>query len=326
MDEGVPAESRFRRLLDRARGLPALELQGRMRALQDSIDRLQDDLGRVHRELEEVNGHAGRSEIAAIQAAEMARAVYDEEPANRRRLQALRKTEDYELAFTEADPLVSFLIPTYNSFETLRDVALPSILGQDYPNLEVVVVGDCAPPETERAIAEVGDPRVVYRNRTVRGPYPNDPGRRWYVVGTLPYDEALVHANGRWIAGLGDDDEVRPDHTRKLVAAAQANRFEHCYGLQQVNFQRGEPMLLGAFPPVLGRWGMQGAIYHAGLRFFEMELADEIYREPNDWSLCRRMLRAGVSFGMIDDVVVDKHETRRDSAEAWEEGSVPIVE
>jgi len=302
------------------------DLQARLDGNRDAIERLHGDLGRVHRELEEVSGRARLTEIEARRAAAIARHTYDEEPANRRRLNALRESEEYELAFTEPEPLVSFLIPTYDSYATLRDVALPSILGQTYANLEVIVVGDCAPPETGEAIASIGDSRVSYLNRTIRGPYPHDPAQRWYVIGTPPYNEALARARGRWVAGLGDDDAVRPDHTERLLAAARMHRYEHCYGRQLVKFAEGEPLTLGSFPPVIGEWGLQAAIFHAGLRFFESELSDAIYEEPNDISMCRRMLRAGVRFGMIDDVVVEKHETRRRSAAEWQDGSVPTVD
>jgi hypothetical protein len=61
------------------------------------------------------------------------------------------------------------------------------------------------------------------------------------------------------------------------------------------------------------------------LRFFGLELTDALYEEPNDWSLCRRMLRVGVRFGAIDQVVVDKHETRR-TAEQWKAGRIPEVD
>ena len=173
----------------------------------------------------------------------------------------------------------------------------------------MIVVGDCAPPETAPAIADVGDPRVSYHNRTIRGPYPEDPAKRWYGSAARPSTRRLALARGRWIATLGDDDAVRPTTPSDLLAAAQEHRCEHCYGLQQVNFAEGEPLILGEFPPRLGQWGMQAAIYHSGLRFFEAELSDAIYEEPSDWSKCRRMIRAGVRFGMIDEIVVDKNET-----------------
>jgi hypothetical protein len=321
-----PRAKLLRRALDRATAPYLRDLEAGLNGVKGAVESLHSDLGRVHRELDEIQDRVRRIEAEAARTARIARLSYDEEAANRRRLHALRESEDYEHAFTEAEPLVSFLIPTYDSYETLRDVALPSILAQTYTNLEVIVVGDCAPPETEAAIVSVGDPRVRYFNRTVRGPYPDDPSRRWYVLGTPPYNDALARARGRWIAGLGDDDAVRPTHTERLLAAAQQNRYEHCYGRQLVTFPEGEPIVLGEFPPQLGQWGLQAAIFHAGLHFFESELSDEIFEEPNDWSMCRRMLRAGVSFGMIDEVVVDKHERRRRSARDWREGSVPRVE
>jgi hypothetical protein len=299
------------------------DLQARLDAAQASIHELHGDLGRVHRELEQVNGRAHQAEIDGRKAAGIARHIYDEEPTNRRRLNALRASGEYELAFSEDEPLVSFIVPTYTSFETLRDVALPSILGQTYANVEVVVVGDQAPPETAEAIASLGDPRVSYYNRTVRGPYSEDPDRRWYTIGGPPYNDGLARVRGHWIAALGDDDAVRPTHTEHLLAAARENRWEHCYGLQLVRFAEGEPLALGEFPPRLGQWGTQAAIFHSGLRFFESELADSIYAEPSDWSKCRRMVRAGVRIGMIDEIVVDKHESRRRSAKEWLEGPVP---
>lgn len=313
----------LRRALDWAVRPYLRDLQARLDAAQGSIESLHGDLGRVHRELEQANGRARQAAIDAGRAAEIARHIYDEEPANRRRLNALRASEEYELAFSEDEPLVSFIVPTYTSYETLRDVALPSILGQTYSNLEVIVVGDCAPAETERVIASVGDPRVSYYNRTIRGPYPDDPDRRWFAIGGPPFNDGLARARGRWIAVLGDDDAVRPTHTEHLLAAAREHRWEHCYGLQEVHFGEGEPLTLGEFPPRLGQWGTQAAIVHSGLRFFEAELSDSIYGEPSDWAKCRRMLRAGVRFGMVDEIVVDKHETRRRSAGEWLDGPAP---
>ncbi|HEX5592609.1 MAG TPA: glycosyltransferase family A protein [Solirubrobacterales bacterium] len=308
-------------LLDRV-----LELHG---AFDDLNRMLRREFDQVHArldQLENIEAQIRGSEAIARRTSEIARHLYDEEPANRRRLHQLRASEEYELAFSEDEPLVTFIVPTYRSFETLRDVALPSILGQNYSNLEVIVSGDCAPPETAAAVASFDDPRLVYLNRTIRGPYPEDPSRRWFAIGGPPYNDALAIARGRWIAALGDDDAIRPHHTEVLLAAAREHRWEHCYGLQQVNFAEGEPLVIGEFPPRMGHWGLQGALYHSGLRYFESELSDAIYEEPSDWSKCRRMIRAGVRFGMLDEILVDKEETRRRSAQEWQQGEVPIAE
>ncbi|MFL5833865.1 MAG: glycosyltransferase family 2 protein [Solirubrobacterales bacterium] len=302
------------------------DLHQRLDGLHHSLTEMQERVLGLHTAFVDLNARLDAIEAEVRRGVEISRHIYDEEPATRRWLHELRRSEEYELAFSEEEPLVTFIVPTYRSFETLREVAIPSILGQDYPNLEVIVSGDSAPPETAAAVASFDDPRLVYLNRTIRGPYPEEPAKRWFGIGGPPVNDALAVARGRWIATLGDDDAIRPNHTRDLLAAAQRHRHEHCYGRQQVNFPEGEPLVLGEFPPRMGHWGMQAAIYHSGLRFFEAELSDAIYEEPSDWSKCRRMIRAGVRFGMIETIVVDKNETRRRSAAEWRQGQVPVAE
>jgi glycosyltransferase involved in cell wall biosynthesis len=247
------------------------------------------------------------------------RHLHDEAPANRRRLYELRRSPDYDHAFSEREPLVSFVIPTHSSPETLRNLTLPSILGQTYANLEVIVVGDGATAETRDAVAELDDDRLRYHARSLQGPYPEDPVERWFMAGTPAYNEGVSIAQGRWIAPMGDDDAVRPDHTETLVRVAQEQRYELCYGRSLWRFADGETMENGEFPPRLGQFLLQTTIYHSGLRFFEQEPVDAIYEEPNDWSLCRRMLAAGVRCGMIDRLIVDKYERRRTAAD-WRAG------
>jgi len=301
------------------------EANQRLDALQKSLDASRVESGqRFQGVADDLGGRldslSGQVEISR----RILRHVHDEEAAQRRRLQELRSGDEYEAAFGP-EPLVSFVVPTYTRFESLRDVSLPSILAQTYANFEVIVAGDCAPPETAQVIAELDDPRLRFHNRSVRGPYPDDPAVRWYSIGTPPYNDAVALARGQWIAGLGDDDAVRPDHLERLLAAAREDRLEHCYGLHEVHYRSGETLEVGAFPPERGQYVVQAAIYHAGLRFFQMDPVDYLFEEPNDWSLCRRMLTAGVRFGMIDRVVADKYESRYESHRDWESG-IPAVE
>jgi hypothetical protein len=275
------------------------------------VAEVEDVRGRVNSLAEQVGtAAAGAADTAALQG-ERLKAIYERADEQRQRLYELRGSDDYEAAFTEAEPLVSFVIPTYNRYELLRDRSLPSILAQDYKNLEVIVSGDQSPPETAKVVEEIGDPRVRFINRTVRGPYPEDPQERWLMSGTPPMNDGLAAAKGRWIAILGDDDEVTPEHTAALVAAAQERRLEHCYGELRVRFaDGGELDWETKFPPAYSHYSLQLAIFHAGLRFFQFEPGDVAYGEPNDWSLARRMVAAGVRFGKIDTLVVHKHEDR----------------
>jgi hypothetical protein len=324
-----PRAKPSRRLVDKVASPYVAGLAAHLNRVQDSLLDLHARLDWIETELREVPKREERirdriDEVAA-EAAEaagrmtadgalqrdMLLAIYEKADEQRRRLYELRRSEDYEAAFTEPEPLVSFVIPTYDRFELLRDRSLPSILNQDYKNLEVIVSGDDSPAETEQVIRELDDPRLRFINRTVRGPYPDDPQKRWLMSGTPPLNDGVDAARGRWIAILGDDDEVTPEHTSSLVRAAQEQRFEHCYGRLKIRFSDGGELdWESKLPPAYGYFTLQLSIYHAGLRFFQYEPIDALAEEPNDWSLTRRMVAAGVRFGKIDQLVAYKHERR----------------
>lgn len=336
-----PAARRSRRLIDRLAAPYVNGLAAHLSQVQTSILDLHDRLGWVEDQLRELPGREQRineriaelealvERIAAERADEhqadqaerqaerehdrqMLREIYERADVQRRRLYALRQSDEYELAFSEDEPLVSFVVPTYDRYQLLRDRSLPSILNQNYRNLEVIVSGDDSPAETAKVIEELDDPRLRFINRTVRGPYPEEAEKRWLMSGTPPLNDGVAAATGRWIAILGDDDEVTPEHTERLLEAARERRLEHCYGRLSIRFADGVELdWESKFPPEYGYYTLQLAIYHSGLRFFQFEPADVLSDEPNDWSLARRMVAAGVRFGMVDDLVAYKHEDRK---------------
>lgn len=236
-------------------------------------------------------------------------ALQDRESEHRQQLRALRSSAEYEHPYTEVEPLVSVAIPTWTNYRALAETAIPSVLAQTYENFEIVVVGDTAPPETKQALDSFGDDRIRYVNLPHRGPYPDEPTRRWYVAGVPAINEASQLARGSWIAPLNDDDAFTPDHIAVLLEAARSQRSEVAYGRFVMHFSDRAPFDHGSFPPVLGEFAWQAAIHHAGLRFFDMELGDAWFDRPGDWSLCRRMLLAGVRFTMIADVVAHLYPT-----------------
>jgi|GEM_PF-700265 len=231
--------------------------------------------------------------------------LYEEEMRNLRELERLRESPDYADAFSEEQPLVSVIIPTYMQTELLISRAIASVLAQSYPNVEVVVVGDVAPDDTALAVAELGDPRVRFMNLSVRAPYPADPQEFWRVAGTPPWNAAWRLARGRWIAPLNDDDSFRENHIEVLLGAARASRAEVAYGAVEHHRPDGSSEIVNSWPPESHQFGWQSAIVHAGLGFMPMQLGSGALGAPGDWSLCRRMRRAGVNFTKIDDVVVD---------------------
>jgi Glycosyl transferase family 2 len=274
-------------------------------AMAAALTRMEADLQVAHRRQRELAGvlEVTRSELQAQ--GRVLELMYEEEAENVQRLNELRGSPEYRRAFSEEDALVSVIIPTYTHYETLMQRAVPSVLAQTYPHIEVVVVGDGAPQETAKAVAALGDPRVRYENLTVRAPYPDDPSEFWRVAGTPPWNRAWALAEGSWIAPLNDDDAFRPDHIEKLLAAAREQSYEVAYGAIEHHHPDGTAVTENSWPPESHHFGWQAAIVHAGLGFMPMQLGSGALGVPGDWSLCRRMRRAGVRFVKLDDVVVD---------------------
>jgi hypothetical protein len=278
-----------------------------LRALGPALERRDAELHAALTATQQALGET-RQEVRDLR--EAVRLVADEEDQNRRRLATLRASPEYALPFEAADPLVSIPIPTYRNAKGLAERSLPSALAQTHRNIEIIVVGDAAPPEVEQAVRRFADPRIRFVNLERRGPYPEDPDALWFVAGTMPLNEALRIARGQWVAILNDDDEFRPDHVERLVALARERRAEVAYGKLAMHLPDGGTEELGAFPPALHQFGWQMALFHEGLRYFGFSFGAEAFRIPGDWHLCRRMLRTGVSFAMTEQVLGDYYPAR----------------
>lgn len=235
------------------------------------------------------------------------RALAAEESANRRRLHAARAEPSYDAAWEEPRPLVSVTVATRDRPELLRSRSLPSILGQSYGDLELIVVGDHADAGVEEAVRGLGDGRVSFQNLTHRVHISDDPRKHWLVASTMARNEAVRLARGRWIVQFDDDDAMHTDCIERLLARAREERAESVYGRVLVR-RAGEPSFeLGKFPPQLGQFTWAAGMYHSGLRFLRRELFAADLGLPGDWYLAERMLRAGVRFAMVDAALTDMY-------------------
>jgi hypothetical protein len=233
------------------------------------------------------------------------RYVRDDDERARSALWALRESPAYTLAFDEEEPLVTIIVSTYRNARLLIERSLPSVLGQTYENLEVLVVGDDASPEVVDAMAGVDDQRVRFINLPTRGPYPDQPERAWRVIGTSPFNHALGVARGRWIGNNSDNDALRPTCVEALLRLAREQRSEAVYGQIEQHEPGGTITRLCSFPPTSHHWGTQCTLFHSGLRFMQLQLTDWLFEITNDWALAERMLRIGVRFAMTEETVFD---------------------
>jgi hypothetical protein len=323
LDERLAAiATRFEQALSES----SAELRGLEQAtahIRESVDDTRRGLRNLNEQLE-LLGHAVADSQGVVtdtrramsdldgHATQMLIELYADEAGDRRRLAEVRADPEYDLAFSEDTPLVTVIIPTHLNWDSLRNRAIPSVLAQTYERLEILVVGDDAPPEAAAALKRFSDDRIRFINLPMRGPYPDDVDARWLVSGVAPYDAGLNAATGRWIAPFADDDAFRPDAIESVLDAARSECHELCYGLNEVHKRNGLRQTLGVFPPRLGQTALQGGVYHAGLRIFEQLLGAHAFGIPNDWLMLRRMLHAGVRVGFLDQIVADYFPSSRE--------------
>jgi glycosyltransferase involved in cell wall biosynthesis len=262
-------------------------------------------LARVDATVGELNERIGRLEQGL-------RALAADEGRNRRRLEAVRREPDHGLAWTEPRPMISVTVATIGR-PALLELALPSILGQSYRELEVIVAGDGAPDGTEEAVLALGDERVRYLDLGPRVSWTDDPRKQWLVGATRARNAAMSAARGRWVVSFDDDDAMRPRCLELLLELAQAEHAEVAYARRYVH-HRENPKEEGSHPPRMYEFSWAPAIYHADLRFFERELLAAELDLPGDWWLAERMLRAGVRFSMREEVLCDVYPSGRHEA------------
>jgi len=105
-------------------------------------------------------------------------------------------------------PYVSVIIPTYNRASTLGR-AVDSVLTQDYPDFELLIVDDGSNDNTQEILAGYADKRIVrVKHETNRG-----------VAAAL--NTGLEAMRGIWFTFLGSDDEMTSDALSTMLRVPQ---------------------------------------------------------------------------------------------------------
>jgi hypothetical protein len=101
-------------------------------------------------------------------------------------------------------PLVSVVIPAFNAERFLR-LSLDSIVGQTYPNREILLMDDASTDSTGEIAQSYGDAIIYYRQPRNRGQFPN-------------VDDGIARASGKYIAVYHADDIYHPEILSREVA------------------------------------------------------------------------------------------------------------
>ena len=115
---------------------------------------------------------------------------------------------------TTENPLISIYMPTWNR-QQLAIRAIKSVLRQDYPHWEMIIVDDCSSSyeQLQQFVEELNDPRVSYtHNSTNSG-------------ACAVRNQAIMQANGQYITGIDDDDEWSPNRLSVFALISLFSRF-----------------------------------------------------------------------------------------------------
>ena len=118
------------------------------------------------------------------------------------------KLEEGALAGPGVPGLVSVVIPTYNRATIVR-AAINSVVGQSYPNVEVVVVDDGSRDDTRQVVESYGPP-VRYLSQANSGV-------------SAARNRGFAAARGEFIALLDSDDEFLPWKLEAQVRVLRAH-------------------------------------------------------------------------------------------------------
>lgn len=199
-------------------------------------------------------------------------------------------------------PRVSVIMAVYNGARDLL-TSLPSVLSQDFADIELVIVDDGSTDDTQKIIEHFTDPRIVY--------YHNEENRGQ--TGSL--NVALGLARGELIARIDADDAYRPGKLARQVAFLDEHPEVHVVGTWARRLNGGGDFV-GEFRPPTSPADIAFQVLHASpichvsavMRRAALVAVggyDEEYRYAADYKLWSDLLAAGYKLVNIPEVLMD---------------------
>ena len=227
-----------------------------------------------------------------------------------------KKFIDSEVYLHKNNPLISVYIPTYNRRKLLESRSLPSVLGQSYQNIELIVIGDRCNDDTQNYIESINDKRVKFININYKKkPFPETKENLWLAGEVIAANYALTICNGEWIARLDDDDIFTKTHIEDLLKYANLSNLEFVSGMSQSEIEGKEilhdsPFLHSNYfknkhQKINNTNSQLGAhstwMYKNYLKIFKYNTNcwRKSWNRVNDVDLAQRFFKAGVKMGYL---------------------------
>jgi succinoglycan biosynthesis protein ExoA len=189
---------------------------------------------------------------------------------------ALPELHPDEAPVAGEDELVTVLIPVRNEERSIER-CLESVLRQDYPNLQVLVVDGASDDGTAKAVLKFAqdDPRV----ELLENPRPTIP--RSLNVG-------LAASRGKWLIRVDAHSTVPPSYVRTLVGHLRSGRWGGVGGRKDgVGLTPAGRAIAAA---LASRFGVGGSLYHYARRSQPVDhvpfgaYPTELLRELGGWN------------------------------------------
>jgi chlorobactene glucosyltransferase len=139
-------------------------------------------------------------------------------------------------------PLVSVLVPARDEARNIR-ACLESLLQQDYPNLEIIVLDDDSSDETPEIVRELAAQHPKIRLITGQPLPPNWHGKAWAC------QQLSQQARGEWLLFVDADTRLRSDCVSAALAVAWANGLDLVSLLPNMALKTfGERVIMAVIP------------------------------------------------------------------------------
>lgn len=147
-------------------------------------------------------------------------------------------------------PLVTVITAVLNGADTIK-VCLESVLRQDYPNIEHIVLDGGSSDGTVDVLQQYDDWIALWRSEPDKGIYD-------------AWNKALLEARGEWICFLGADDEFAPGAVNAyMTLAAKEPQAEYLSSKIKIVHPSGYVRILGS-PWTWRKFSNSMCTMHAG--------------------------------------------------------------
>ena len=191
------------------------------------------------------------------------------------------------------NPLVSVIIPAYNAADTIGE-SIESVLIQNYPKLELIIVDDGSDDETAEVVRGYDDERIKYFRKENGG-------------ASSARNLAIEKSTGQYIVPLDSDDKMTLDFIAQHLKAFEENpQADLVYCDDRLIDSKGNPIRVITRPEYSDRKLLIRDLFRCGFPvvpfrtcikrdvFDKIGFFNEYLKVAEDYDMMRRFIKQGL--------------------------------